>query len=104
MVLQENGTKLKDSESATEQEVEHEPEFEPVVILPEVEVSTNEEHEEELIKLRAKLFRFDTSDPQTPEWKVGFKMIIELRFKMHLTFFLQKYEENCQKNIVTIIV
>ncbi|XP_001604197.1 ran-specific GTPase-activating protein isoform X2 [Nasonia vitripennis] len=45
-----------------------EPHFEPVIQLPIVEVSTNEEEEQELIKLRAKLYRYDTSD--TPaEWK-----------------------------------
>lgn len=42
--------------------------FEPVIKLPEVEVKSLEEEEEEVLKLRAKLFRFDNSqDP--PEWK-----------------------------------
>lgn len=42
--------------------------FEPLVNLPPVEIKTLEEDEEELIKLRAKLFRYDsTADP--PEWK-----------------------------------
>lgn len=42
--------------------------FEPLVQLPTVEVVTHEEEEEELLQLRAKLFRFDnTLDP--PEWK-----------------------------------
>lgn len=42
--------------------------FEPIISLPLVEVSTNEENEDELIKLRAKLYRYDSmSDP--PEWK-----------------------------------
>lgn len=44
--------------------------FEPLVTLPEVELVTNEENEEELVKLRAKLFRFDTTDHDFPEWKV----------------------------------
>lgn len=58
--------------SESESETEIDPHFEPVVTLPEIEVSTNEENEEELIKLRAKLFRFDTSDPEEPEWKVSY--------------------------------
>ncbi|XP_076108616.1 ran-specific GTPase-activating protein-like [Mytilus galloprovincialis] len=42
--------------------------FEPVIKLPEIEVKSLEEEEEEVLKLRAKLFRFDNSfDP--PEWK-----------------------------------
>lgn len=35
--------------------------FEPIVQLPQVEVVTMEEEEEELIQLRAKLFRFDST-------------------------------------------
>ncbi|XP_058790410.1 ran-specific GTPase-activating protein-like [Phymastichus coffea] len=42
--------------------------FEPVVQLPLVEVSTNEEDELEMIKLRAKLYRYDTTDSPA-EWK-----------------------------------
>ncbi|XP_046360264.1 ran-specific GTPase-activating protein-like [Haliotis rufescens] len=42
--------------------------FEPVVTLNPVEIKTLEEEEEEILKLRAKLFRFDnTSEPA--EWK-----------------------------------
>lgn len=49
-------------------EGEHDPYFEPVVTLPEIQVKTNEEEEEEMIKLRCKLFRYHTSE--TPaEWK-----------------------------------
>ncbi|CAO3625407.1 unnamed protein product [Cunninghamella blakesleeana] len=40
--------------------------FEPVVKLEEVEVKTNEENEEVLFKMRAKLFRYDK---QLKEWK-----------------------------------
>ncbi|XP_014213560.1 ran-specific GTPase-activating protein [Copidosoma floridanum] len=42
--------------------------FEPVVQLPLVDVSTNEEEEVEMIKMRAKLYRYDTSDSPA-EWK-----------------------------------
>ncbi|XP_042880724.1 ran-specific GTPase-activating protein-like isoform X2 [Penaeus japonicus] len=49
-------------------EGEHDPYFEPVVTLPEIQVKTNEEEEEEMIKLRCKLFRYHTAE--TPaEWK-----------------------------------
>jgi len=42
--------------------------FEPLVNLPPVEVKTLEENEEELLKLRAKLFRYDATE-EPPEWK-----------------------------------
>ncbi|XP_062601491.1 ran-specific GTPase-activating protein-like [Saccostrea cucullata] len=42
--------------------------FEPVVRLPEVEVKSLEEDEEEIFKMRAKLFRFD-NEAEPPEWK-----------------------------------
>lgn len=48
-------------------EQEHDPHFEPIVSLPLVEVQTNEEDEEELVKIRARLYRYDTGDH---EWKV----------------------------------
>merc|ERR1712223_463685 len=52
------------NESATT----HDPYFAPIVNLPEMEVPTGEEEEEETFKIRAKLFRFDSAaDP--PEWK-----------------------------------
>jgi len=53
-----------------QEEVAHSPDvhFEPVVSLPKVDVITLEEDEEELLKIRAKLFRYDTQgDPA--EWK-----------------------------------
>lgn len=50
------------------QDGEHDPHFEPIITLPEVQISTMEEEEVELIKLRAKLYRYDnTSNPA--EWK-----------------------------------
>ncbi|XP_013777946.1 ran-specific GTPase-activating protein-like [Limulus polyphemus] len=42
--------------------------FEPVVKLPLVAVKTLEEEEEEIIKIRAKLFRYDSKE-QPAEWK-----------------------------------
>ncbi|CAO3661509.1 unnamed protein product [Rhizopus microsporus] len=51
-----------------QQEVEEEPDvhFEPVIKLDQVETKTNEEDEEVLFKMRAKLFRFDAG---AGEWK-----------------------------------
>lgn len=51
------------------EEVENpDPHFEPIISLPPVQTKTLEEDEEELVKLRAKLFRYDT-EAETREWK-----------------------------------
>nr|XP_058911347.1 ran-specific GTPase-activating protein-like [Kogia breviceps] len=50
-------------------ESNHDLQFEPIVSLPEQEIKTLEEDEEELFKMRAKLFRF-ASENDFPEWKV----------------------------------
>lgn len=44
------------------------PHFEPLVSLPPVETKTLEEDEEELLKLRAKMYRFDSA-AEPAEWK-----------------------------------
>ncbi|KAG7480939.1 hypothetical protein MATL_G00061550 [Megalops atlanticus] len=49
-------------------ETNHDPHFEPIVSLPEQDVKTLEEDEEELFKMRAKLYRF-ASENDPPEWK-----------------------------------
>ncbi|KAI1901074.1 hypothetical protein AGOR_G00056390 [Albula goreensis] len=49
-------------------ESNHDPHFEPIVSLPEQDVKTLEEDEEELFKMRAKLYRF-ASENDPPEWK-----------------------------------
>lgn len=53
----------KDEEDAPESPDVH---FEPVVTLEKVDFKTNEENEEVLFKVRAKLFRFDG---EAKEWK-----------------------------------
>lgn len=62
--------KAENEEKGTEEEgaEEEEPDvhFEPVVKLEKVDVKTNEENEEVLYKVRAKLFRFH---PEAKEWK-----------------------------------
>ncbi|XP_066546084.1 ran-specific GTPase-activating protein [Amia ocellicauda] len=50
------------------EDTNHDPHFEPIVSLPEQEVKTLEEDEEELFKMRAKLYRF-ASENDPPEWK-----------------------------------
>jgi len=47
---------------------DHDPHYDPIITLPETEVKTLEEEESELIKMRAKLFRFDSSESPA-EWK-----------------------------------
>ncbi|KAK7788817.1 hypothetical protein R5R35_010486 [Gryllus longicercus] len=47
---------------------EHDPHYEPIISLPEVCIPTMEEEELEMIKLRAKLFRYDKNEVP-PEWK-----------------------------------
>ncbi|KAH0519960.1 Ran-specific GTPase-activating protein [Microtus ochrogaster] len=60
----------EDHDTPTENanESNHDPQFEPIVSLPEQEIKTLEEDEEELFKMRAKLFRF-ASENYLPEWK-----------------------------------
>ncbi|TNN76380.1 Ran-specific GTPase-activating protein [Liparis tanakae] len=52
----------------TVEDSNHDPQFEPIVSLPEQDVKTLEEDEEELFKMRAKLYRF-ASENDPPEWK-----------------------------------
>ena len=44
------------------------PYYPPIVSLPEVDVPTGEDNEEEIFKIRSKLFRFDSNE-SPPEWK-----------------------------------
>jgi Ran-binding protein 1 len=55
------------SDALAPREEEHDPHFEPVIKLTEqIDVKTNEEDEDVLFKMRAKLFRFDGG---AQEWK-----------------------------------
>lgn len=61
-------TPERESRPSESSDTEHDPHYSPIISLPEVQVSTNEENEIEFLKLRAKLYRFDgKADP--PEWK-----------------------------------
>ncbi|KAG0674712.1 Ran GTPase-binding protein yrb1 [Pichia californica] len=57
--------KTQQDEDAADEE-EPDVHFEPLVKLEKVDVKTNEENEEVLFKIRAKLFKFH---PDTTEWK-----------------------------------
>uniref|UniRef100_A0A3Q3R121 Ran-specific GTPase-activating protein n=1 Tax=Monopterus albus TaxID=43700 RepID=A0A3Q3R121_MONAL len=62
--------KLEDHDTSADgaDDTNHDPHFEPIVSLPEQDVKTLEEDEEELFKMRAKLYRF-ASENDPPEWK-----------------------------------
>ncbi|XP_017781350.1 PREDICTED: ran-specific GTPase-activating protein-like [Nicrophorus vespilloides] len=47
---------------------EYDPQYAPIITLPEVVIPTNEEEEEVVLQVRSKLYRFDRSD-DIPEWK-----------------------------------
>ncbi|KAM6965279.1 ran-specific GTPase-activating protein [Aplochiton taeniatus] len=57
-----------DTPTENAEDSNHDPHFEPIVSLPEQDVKTLEEDEEELFKMRAKLYRF-ASENDPPEWK-----------------------------------
>lgn len=57
-----------ESQDNDEENTENDVHFEPIVTLPLIEVSNNEEDETEMLKLRAKLYRYDTSNIPA-EWK-----------------------------------
>lgn len=57
-----------DTTADSAEDSNHDPHFEPIVSLPEQDVKTLEEDEEELFKMRAKLYRF-ASENDPPEWK-----------------------------------
>ncbi|XP_028314384.1 ran-specific GTPase-activating protein [Gouania willdenowi] len=57
-----------DTTADSAEDSNHDPQFEPIVSLPELDVKTLEEDEEEVFKMRAKLYRF-ASENDPPEWK-----------------------------------
>ncbi|KAG7199998.1 hypothetical protein KM043_014422 [Ampulex compressa] len=67
-VLNGDHVEVKGAHENEEEATEHDVHFEPIISLPLIEVSNNEEDEVEMIKLRAKLYRYDTSISPA-EWK-----------------------------------
>ncbi|XP_036607381.1 ran-specific GTPase-activating protein-like [Trichosurus vulpecula] len=68
MAAAENTHEERYTSSETVGDPNHDPQFEPVVSLPQQLIKTLEEDEEVLFKMRAKLFRFASSNG-LPEWK-----------------------------------
>lgn len=64
---EESVRRNSESEAGEVETLEHDPHYEPIVSLPLIEIQTNEEDEEVLVKIRARLYRYDTGDH---EWKV----------------------------------
>ncbi|CAH2052380.1 unnamed protein product, partial [Iphiclides podalirius] len=64
--IEESVRRNSESEGGEVETSDHDPHYDPIVSLPLVEIHTNEENEEELVKIRARLYRYDTSDH---EWK-----------------------------------
>uniref|UniRef100_A0A8D2D5Q9 Ran-specific GTPase-activating protein n=1 Tax=Sciurus vulgaris TaxID=55149 RepID=A0A8D2D5Q9_SCIVU len=64
----DNEDKDRDTSTENADESNHDPQFEPIVLLLEQEIKMPEEDEEELFKIRAKLFRF-ASENHLPEGK-----------------------------------
>ncbi|KAF5286495.1 hypothetical protein FQR65_LT12578 [Abscondita terminalis] len=56
------------SEGSIHSDTDIDPHFEPIITLPEVKIVADE-NEEVLLKVRAKLYRFDTTCEDGPEWK-----------------------------------
>ncbi|KAB0791632.1 hypothetical protein PPYR_03432 [Photinus pyralis] len=57
------------SGSSATSDTDVDPHFEPIITLPEVKVVPDEETQDLLLKVRAKLYRFDSSNEEGPEWK-----------------------------------
>ncbi|XP_011874787.1 PREDICTED: ran-specific GTPase-activating protein-like [Vollenhovia emeryi] len=62
------GATCESQENDEENNTENDVHFDPIISLPLIEVSNNEEDETEMLKLRAKLYRYDTSS-NPAEWK-----------------------------------
>eukprot|EP00088_Acartia_fossae_P031605 TRINITY_DN32467_c0_g1_i1.p1 TRINITY_DN32467_c0_g1~~TRINITY_DN32467_c0_g1_i1.p1 ORF type:complete len:282 (-),score=109.01 TRINITY_DN32467_c0_g1_i1:114-959(-) len=46
----------------------HDPYYPPIIYLPEIEVNSGEDDEEEIVRIRAKLYRY-AHECEPPEWK-----------------------------------
>ncbi|KAF7996400.1 hypothetical protein HCN44_002032 [Aphidius gifuensis] len=68
-IVEVNGEHHDETKKEEPQENDEvDPHFEPIVSLPLIDIPSNEEDEIEMVKLRAKLYRYDSSsDPA--EWK-----------------------------------
>ena len=101
-----NAVSKEEEDSASEDDPEDEEpdvEFEPVVNLPEVEVQTLEEDEDILLKLRAKLYRFDKETKQWKERGVGEVKLLQHKDngKIRLLMRRDKTLKICANHLIT---
>jgi len=101
-------TPAKEGEEAGEEnelapEEEAAVEFKPLVQLEEVKVTTHEEDEEVLFKMRAKLFRFDKDGPQWKEKGTGDVKFLQHKEtkKVRLLMRREKTLKICANHILT---
>ncbi|KAL4241171.1 Ran binding protein RanBP1-like protein [Abortiporus biennis] len=83
---------------------EHDPQFEPVIKLTEqVETKTNEEDEEVLFKMRAKLFRFSTESSEWKERGTGDVRLLQHKEtkKVRLVMRRDKTLKVCANHVIT---
>ena len=71
------------------------PVYEPVVTLPEVEVQSLEDNETDMLKLRAKLYRFHMplEEDEKAEWKergVGFVKLLEDKYNKKVRVLMRR--------------
>ncbi|EFA08467.1 Ran-specific GTPase-activating protein-like Protein [Tribolium castaneum] len=95
-------TEAKDRTLSESSDTELDPQFKPIVSLPEVEVRTNEENETVLLKMRAKLYRFDKSS-KPPEWKergTGELKILQLDNSVRIVMRRDKTLKVCANHFI----
>jgi len=91
-------------DAATKGEEENDPHFEPVIKLTEkVDVKTNEENEDVVLKLRAKLFRFDGTGSEWKERGTGDVKLLKDRSsgKIRLVMRRDKTHKVCANHAIT---
>ncbi|EJU06446.1 hypothetical protein DACRYDRAFT_73899 [Dacryopinax primogenitus] len=91
-------------DAATQGEGEHDPHFEPVMKLTEkVDTKTNEENEDVVLKLRAKLFRFEASSSEWKERGTGDVKLLQDRTtqKIRLVMRRDKTFKVCANHAIT---
>jgi len=91
-------------DALTPREEEHDPHFEPVIRLTQqVEVKTNEEDEDEVFKLRAKLFRFAIENNEWKERGTGDVRLLQHKEskKIRIVMRREKTHKVCANHLVT---
>ncbi|PCH41230.1 hypothetical protein WOLCODRAFT_24586 [Wolfiporia cocos MD-104 SS10] len=92
------------SDALAPREEEHDPHFEPVIKLTEVvETKTNEENEDVLFKMRAKLFRFAADSSEWKERGTGDVRLLQHKDtkKVRLVMRRDKTHKVCANHAIT---